>query len=1018
MSAAVRRIALAALLALAVAPVLAGSALAQTADREARLGWVRERYQSEKAHLETLINDKTPEALLELGELLVDGALVSPENPLRKPDPAGARAAFEEGLKVPSEIWPSAASNLASIILAGEGGYDGGVEDIAKGLDLLERAARLGYGKGAYLLGLDLQMGLGGAARTVEAPEHYRLAARLQYAPAAFALARMLGFETAAGRDLVAAGLVLFDLYAPRSRDLLVAYGDIQRDGAGIPADPQMAAENYRRAFALGSGKGALRLSDLLLSNALGPPDPGEARRVLEEAAWSGSTLSAIRLAEDFIDQGPMGIEEDAAKTWLGFAQEVEDYRAYLVAARMFETGRGEALDLVKAREMVARAIEIARPSLTSSLSVAKAAQSMLVADALAGEIAELLKRAAERGNIDGMAGYGAFMAEKAGIGGVAADGAQAVLWLRQAADAGNPQAMLTLGDFLREGKYVPPSATEAVELYRDALAIERSTGALLRNGDVLVSGEGGGVDVKQALELYREAANRGSASAKLKLGRLLMRGGPVQRDPDAARALLEEAVRAGDQKAPMLLADFYSGVFGDTPAPAEAERILRSAVDQGNPEAPARLAKVLVDDGRPQEAVAALELAATAGQPDALVELALLSLSGTAGRRDPDAAEAYLARADELGGASPQARIKVAVALLDVGRAEATQKGTDALVGLLEGGSGSAAAALSQAYRDGRGVARDTARAEELAIEAARLGVTDALIEMASAYEKQSGDKAAQRRAFELYGKAAEYEPGSARALGALARAYRYGRGTEQDLPLSVEYFRKAADAGSASALTALATAYTEGSGVARDPAEARRLLLLAVDRGIDGAYVDLGRFYLSGFGGEIDPERAVVSFSRAAAAGNLDGDLELARAYLSGYGITRNTAEGVRLLEKAAEGGVAEAMIKLYELHANGFDVPVDAAKAIAWLERAAETNDDALTRLLEVARSDPSIDPATAERWRVRARQRGVALPDEKVSKAPAEAATVIPASAPAANPAAAAATATSGADAGAN
>lgn len=999
MSGTARRIAVAALLALAALPAFVAGASAQTADREARLGWVRERYQSEKARLETLINDKTPEALLELGEILLDGALVSPENPLRKPDPAGARAAFEEGLKVPSDVWPSAAAQLADLIIAGEGGFDGGEEDLKTGLSLLERAARLGYGKGAYLLAFDLQMGLGGTARTSEAAENYRLATRLQYAPAAFALARILGFETAAGRDLVAAGTVLFDLYAPRSRDLLVAYGDIQRDGAGVPADAQKAAENYRRAFALGSGKGALRLADLLLSNALGPPDPAEARLVLEEAAWSGSSLSAIRLAEDFVDRGPMGIEEGAAKIWLGFATEVDDYRAYLVAARMYETGRGQPLDLVKARDLVLKAIEISRPSLTNSVSVAKAAQSMLVADALSGEIAELLKRAAERGNIEGMAGYGAFLASKADTGGLPADGEQAVRWLQQAAAAGNPQAMLTLGDFLRDGRFVPPNAAEAVNLYRQALEIERSMGALLRNGDVLVSGDGGGVDVKQALELYREAANRGSPSAKLKLGRLLMRGGPVQRDPDAARGLLEEAIRAGDQKAPMLLADFYSGAFGDTPAPAEAERVLRAAVDQGNPEAPARLAKVLVDGGRPQEAVAALEKAASAGQPDALVELALLSLSGSAGRRDPDAAEAYLARADELGGASPQARISIASALLDVGRTEATQKGIATLEDLAGTGSGPAAAALAFAYRDGRGVARDTARAEDLAIEAARLGVTDALIEMASAYEKQTGDKAAQRRAFELYSKAAEYEPGSARAMGALARAYRYGRGTEQDLPRSVEFFRKAADAGSASALIALATAYTEGSGVPRDPAEARRLLLEAVDRGIDGAYVDLGRFYLSGFGGEIDPERAVVAFYRASEAGNLDGDVELARAYLSGYGITRNTAEGVRLLQKAAEGGVAEAMIKLYELYANGFDVAVDEAKALAWLERAAETNDDALTRLLDVARSGSSVDAATAERWRVRARQRGIAIPEDKVSAGPA-AATVVPASAAAA------------------
>lgn len=994
-----RRLAHAALIACAAAAALPHAAAAQTADREARLGWVRERYQSEKAHLETLVADRTPEALLELGEILVDGALVSPENPLRKPDPAGARAAFEAGLKVPSPIWPSAASQLAEIMLAGEGGFDGGRADIDAALALLERAARLGYGKGAYLYGLDLQMGLGGPLRVGEAEAAYRLATRLQYAPAAFALAGLVGPETAAGRDLVGAGVVLFDLYAPRSRDLLVAYGDILRDGAGLPADPAAAAENYRRAFSLGSGKGALRLADLLLSTALGPPDPAEARRVLEEAAWSGSTLSAIRLAEDFLDQGPMGVEEAAAKAWLAFALEVEDHRAFLVAARMYETGRGEPLDLAKAREMVAKAIEVSGPSLTNALSVARAAQELIVADGLADQIASLLRAAAERGNIEGMAGYGAFLADREAIAGAAVDGQQAVSWLRQAADAGNPQAMLTLGDFLRQGRFVPPSVEEAAQLYRSALGMDRSTGALLRNADILVSGEGGTVDPEQAVGLYREAAGRGSASAKLKLGRLLLRGGPVQRDPDEARALLEEAVRSGDTRAPLLLADFYTGAFGDPPAPAEAERVLRAAVERGVPEAPNRLAKALVAAGRSGEAVAALEAAAASGQPDALAELALLSLSGAAGGRDVAAAEAYLERSEALGGASPQARVAVAEALFDVGRVEATEKGLAMLQDLVATGSGPAAAALSRAYRDGRGVARDDARAEEFAVAAAGLGVTDALIEIASAYEKSGDGPAAQARAFALYEKAAEFEPGSARALGALARAYRYGRGTAQDLPRSVEYFRKAADAGSASALIALADAYSEGSGVARDPAEARRLLLVAVERGIDGAYVDLGRFYLSGFGGKIDPERAVVAFARAAEAGNREGDLELARAFLSGYGVTRNTAEGLRLLERAADADVAEAMVKLYEIYASGFDVPADPARAIAWLERAAETNDDALARLVEIARTDPSIERARAERWRVRARQRGLPVPADEQAAAPA-AAVAAPSAGPAA------------------
>jgi TPR repeat protein len=171
-----------------------------------------------------------------------------------------------------------------------------------------------------------------------------------------------------------------------------------------------------------------------------------------------------------------------------------------------------------------------------------------------------------------------------------------------------------------------------------------------------------------------------------------------------------------------------------------------------------------------------------------------------------------------------------------------------------------------------------------------------------------------------------------------------------------------------------------------------------VAVERGIDGAYVDLGRFYLSGFGGEIDPERAVVAFARAAAAGNHEGDLELARAFLSGFGVTRNTAEGVRLLERAAEAGVAEAMLKLYEIYANGFDGPADGARALTWLERAAETNDDALARLVEIARTDDTIDPARAERWRVRARQRGLAVPTGEQAAAPS--ASTSPAAGPAA------------------
>jgi len=965
------------LAATALAPVVFPTvpAFAQTADREARLGWVRERYMAERARLETLRASRTPEAYLELGEVLVDGELTSPENPLRKPDFDGARQAFDEGLKVPSKVWPLAASRLAELLFAGRRGELATPGEVARGIDLLARSASLGYGEGAFKYGFALEAGLDGPDKLTQAEEAYRLGTRLQYPEAAFALARLLGFDSPEGKALVAQGLVLFDLFAPRSRGLLVALGDIRRDGIGVPVDPYLALEAYRRAFSMGSGQGGHRIADMLLSGALGAPDPIEARRVLEETAWSGSSYAAVRLADDFATDGPMRVGAEDAIAWLDLAMAVEDYRAFAVASQLYFAGKGVPRDVAKGEEYARRAAEDAQASISDIMSIARSARAALGDAAPRGLLLGIYNRAAQAGSVEGMAELGILLVEGADQTGGPGDG---LLWLQKAAAEGSVKAELMLGDLHRAGRIIEPSPEAALAWYRKAIASGKSLGAYVRAAELMIANPALAQSPDEPLALLRTAAEKGSTSAERTLGRLYLNGTLVQRDPLEARRWLEQAVSHGDATSLVILADLYSGRFGDAPDPAATERLLEQALASSTPKAAPALAAHLIKAGRVADAVAVLERAGDAGNSEALIELGVMFLGGNMVPRDLARAEGYFDRASALTGSTPKAETDLAIAFLSSGEPLAAARGVVRLEELAGEGVGRAAATLSNAYRTGNGVTVDLAAAERWAIEAAKLGVIDSLIAVADANFATGRSRESHEKAVRFYETALAAEPGSVRALTALARAYKLGRGTPQDLPRALDYFQRAADAGSGSALIELSEAYQVGSGVEPDPKKAVAYLERAVERGIVGAYVDLGRFYLSGFGGRIDPERAVVNFARAAQAGNLGGLMEYGRSLNSGYGTTKNVDAGIVLLTRAADADVVDAMMELYAVYSTGFDKPVDMAKAVYWLERAAATDDDALTQLNDLVTAGTiALEPSRAAYWRREAEKRALGL-----------------------------------------
>ena len=126
----------------------------------------------------------------------------------------------------------------------------------------------------------------------------------------------------------------------------------------------------------------------------------------------------------------------------------------------------------------------------------------------------------------------------------------------------------------------------------------------------------------------------------------------------------------------------------------------------------------------------------------------------------------------------------------------------------------------LGDCYRDGRGVAKDEAKAVEWYTKAAEAGHTAAMITLGECYGSGWGVAHDRAKAVEWHTKAAE--AGNADAMHYLGLRYRYGWGVAKDEAKAVEWDTKAAEAGNADAMRSLGRCYRDGKGVAKDEAQA----------------------------------------------------------------------------------------------------------------------------------------------------------------------------------------------------
>ena len=451
-------------------------------------------------------------------------------------------------------------------------------------------------------------------------------------------------------------------------------------------------------------------------------------------------------------------------------------------------------------------------------------------------------------------------------------------------------------------------------------------------------------------------------------------------------REALVRAARAGSSHAAFDLAMHVETFAGD---PEEVRRWLRFGLVLGGREEWFEDLESFRGRARPflarfAAAPAEFRRRAAAKDPDAQVHLGYARAFGCAEPHDPRGAQAAFERGARAG--SSEAAIALALLFwhpaMDVvyesiqGWAATAASSGDplglylasewsAMDTLLEqrradrwlrraalAGEPRAAVKLAQAFRWGRWVRKDWARAEHWARVAARAGHEGAMWELAMILEEKPRRSSRDRReATEWRRRAASV--GNHADMSSWGVHLHEGRGVRRNDREAVRWYRRAAAQGCPHATANLGRCYRRGHGVRKSPRLAVRWFRRAAEV-FDSAQAAgcLGDMYRKGESGRPDVKQAFLWYRRAAAMGDAEGLSELGAAYHSGRGVTRDREFAAELYRAAAAAGDGWGAYFLGLCYRDGEGARRSRRSAERWfrvaIERGVKPAKQALVRL----------------------------------------------------------------------
>jgi len=312
------------------------------------------------------------------------------------------------------------------------------------------------------------------------------------------------------------------------------------------------------------------------------------------------------------------------------------------------------------------------------------------------------------------------------GLGGEPVQTADALDLLRRAAQAGSLRACDALAIAFQNGLAdLSPSEAEAIRWRREAARLGHVR-SMLELAVRHQSGKGVEKDPGKAVQLYLDAAQRGSVPAMIELARLVVaRDTAAPPDPVRVRELAAQAAQSGLPAAEELYgAMLLDGLGGPRQGP-EGLRWIQSAAQNGAREAQYLLAMHRLEGQfTQQDSADALEWmrrSAEAGNADACAMMAWFHVTGTGCDANPVLARQWAVQGAELG--SPMAH-RVLGSYLAAGVGGPVD-GPDAVThfrSAIAGNDDPSRLQLAELLRDGlRGVPSDREAARRLFEEATR---------------------------------------------------------------------------------------------------------------------------------------------------------------------------------------------------------------------------------------------------------------------------------------------------------
>lgn len=222
---------------------------------------------------------------------------------------------------------------------------------------------------------------------------------------------------------------------------------------------------------------------------------------------------------------------------------------------------------------------------------------------------------------------------------------------LELAAQAGSDSAAMLLGDSLMESH--PEEAFTHYLLAADAGNSE----AMLAVGDMYAKGKGTDKSLEKALRWYQDAANKGNPAAMYAVGECLYFGNGTEESVGKAVYYLTQASAFNDKRAKNLLGDIYrKGAGPIKPNLAEAYRLFFEAAKDGNLDAQGNLGVMIAngevpgEPANPEKAVGLFREGAEQGNGPCMFYYALCLEKGIGIGKNFSAAKSWYVKAAEAG--------------------------------------------------------------------------------------------------------------------------------------------------------------------------------------------------------------------------------------------------------------------------------------------------------------------------------------------------------------------------------